>query len=80
LREAGFDDVQVEAHVFVNADASDETYSSLLIPLVVDFVAGRNGLTEEDVTLWREDLSALAAHGRYFLSVVQFCFTARRPE
>jgi arsenite methyltransferase len=78
MREAGFEDVTVEGHVFVNTVDLEEGYSLVLVPMIADFASGRSGVSAEDAQAWKEDLLALAERGDYYFSVTQFCFTARK--
>lgn len=79
MSDAGFVDVQAEGHAFVNTDAGSDAYSGAILPLVEAFVA-EHGVTVEDATGWRSELEALSAANRYFFAVIQFCFSATRPQ
>jgi arsenite methyltransferase len=50
------------------------TYSAGLIDFVSAFVPGRAGLTQADVTAWRNDLAALGED--YFFSLNRYVFVA----
>ncbi|MGI9648854.1 MAG: methyltransferase domain-containing protein [Acidimicrobiia bacterium] len=76
---AGFENVAARGHAFVNRDVGPDSYSGGIVPLVEDYVAGR-GITADEAHEWRAELRELSEAGRYFFSVVQFCFAATRPE
>ena len=38
MREAGFEDVEMEGHVFATDDVTEETYAGALLPLMSDYV------------------------------------------
>jgi ubiquinone/menaquinone biosynthesis C-methylase UbiE len=79
LREAGFDDVRMEAHALATLDFdSSARYGPALIPFVGSFVAGRRGLTEADARKWVEEQRALGERGEFYFACLQACFTARR--
>lgn len=78
MRSAGFGDVRVEGHAFVNTDSGPDGYSGNLIPLIEDFVTS-NGITSENAAVWRSDLLDLSDGGHYFFAVTQFCLSATRP-
>ena len=74
LRDGGFEDVEMQAHVFTTNELDPETYGGYLVPLIRNFVAGL--LTTEEARAWADEQQALAAAGRFFFSVTQFCFAA----
>lgn len=81
LRVAGFSDVAFEAHVFATNQLSPETYGGALIRVLTDYVGGRQ--EDVDPTVlddWKAEQYALHEAGEFFFSVVQFCFTAIRPD
>ena len=75
LKDAGFIDVAVTGHAFVNTRLDPDGYSFGLLPLVADF-AKQHGHPPELVDAWARDLEALASTDRYFFSVTKFVFTA----
>ena len=79
LRAAGFEDVRMEAHPFATAELDPDTYGAALIPFIAAFVAGRQGLSEEDAQRWADEQRALGERGEFFFSITQYCFTARKP-
>jgi ubiquinone/menaquinone biosynthesis C-methylase UbiE len=78
LAVAGLVDIAVEGHAFVNRDAGPDAYSGGIIQLVEDYVPG-NGVTVDKAQAWGSELRGLSEEGRYFFSVVQFCFSATKP-
>jgi hypothetical protein len=79
LRSAGFEHVQMQAHPFCTNEYDSETYGVALIPLIGSFVAGRGGLTEDDVQTWIDEQRGLGAREEFYFASTQFCFTASNP-
>jgi arsenite methyltransferase len=79
LREVGFEDVAVEGHAFVTTDPSPDSYIGAALPLVEQFVAGREGTDENEVKAWADEQQDLGRRGEFFCTLGQFCFTATRP-
>lgn len=77
MRSAGFVDVEVEAHAFVNTDSGPDAYGGLLIPLIEDFVSS-HGVTVEEAAQWRAELEDLNGTDEYFFAITQFCFSATK--
>jgi SAM-dependent methyltransferase len=78
LRNAGFEDVQAEGHAFASAELDQETYGAALLPLIADYLAGREEIGAEEAAAWAAEQRELGERGAYFFAVTQFCFTARR--
>jgi arsenite methyltransferase len=76
LRRAGFTVTRRAAFPILNAGYDPNTYSASLIAFIARFVAGRQGLTQEDVTAWADDLVALGDD--YFFSFARYLFVAAR--
>ena len=80
LREAGFGDVTMEAHVFAAAEFDPETYGVGLIPVIADFVVGRDEIDAEQAKAWADEQTQLGGQGEYYFSCTQFCFRALKPS
>jgi SAM-dependent methyltransferase len=80
LRDAGFEHVRMEGHVFATNELIPDAYGGSLVALLKNYVVGQGGMSEEDATRWRDEQRLLAARGEFFFSVTQFCFTATRAE
>jgi SAM-dependent methyltransferase len=80
LRRAGFEDVHVEGHVFATTDLDPETYGGANLPLIEDYIAGRQGISEAEAASWAGEQRELGARGEFFFSVTQFSFTARKAQ
>jgi hypothetical protein len=78
LRAAGFRDVRVTSHPFVTTEYGPQRYVRAVAPLIGDFVVGRQGLTEEEVSAWLDEHRDLDERGEFFFTCNQFCFTATR--
>jgi arsenite methyltransferase len=73
MREAGFADVEMEAHAFATDDVSEETYAGSLVPLMAAFVG------TEEAREWAEEQRELQRGGESYFACIQFCFTGTRP-
>ena len=80
LRRAGFEGVRAEGHVFTTTELDPETYGGANLPLIEDYVAGRQGFSEDDAASWANEQRELGARGEFFFSDTQFCFTATKPQ
>lgn len=78
LREAGFENVEMEGHVFATNELVPDAYGGFLVSALKNYVVEQGGISREDATAWRDEQRALAAEGRFFFSVTQFCFAATR--
>jgi ubiquinone/menaquinone biosynthesis C-methylase UbiE len=79
LRDAGFDDVAMQGHVFATNELDPETYGGYLVPLIRDYVVGGGLVNAGDADAWVAEQRELAEAGRFYFTVTQFCFTATRP-
>jgi arsenite methyltransferase len=79
LRAAGFEDVRVEGHLFVNNDFDPESYLAATLPLIEDYLVGSGLIAVDEAHAWADEQRELGARGEYFVACVQFCFAARRP-
>ncbi|MDQ3762635.1 MAG: methyltransferase domain-containing protein [Actinomycetota bacterium] len=80
LRSAGFDDVQIAGHIFATTRLDPESFAETILQFVAQFVAGRCGLTGDDVAAWVTEQRQLDERGEFFFACTQFCFTATRPS
>jgi len=76
LERAGFRVVERVLIPLFNAAYDENTYSAGTIDVIGDFVSGRQGLTEEDVARWGDDLRSRGTD--YLFSVNRYCFVATR--
>jgi arsenite methyltransferase len=74
LREAGFEDVRMEAHAFATNELSGESYGGFLVPFIEAFVA------TDEARAWADEQRALAEEGGFYFACLQFCFTANAPR
>ena len=79
LRSAGFERVSVAGHAFASTHAGPDTFGGSIIPLIEQFVAGRDGISPADASAWSAEQRRLDAEGEFFFGCIQFCFTAIRP-
>ena len=80
LRDAGFEDVAMQAHVFATKEFDPETYGGFLVPFAAQFVVERELIDEDETKAWEEEQRELGERGEFFFTVTQFCFTATRPR
>jgi hypothetical protein len=79
LRQAGFYDVLMSAHAFATTELDPDSYGAVLTPFIGNFVAGRQGISEDEARAWVEEQHELAERGEFYFAVTQFCFTALKP-
>jgi len=79
LRDAGFEDVRMEGHVFATNELGPDAYGGAFVPLISEYVADEGGLGEEEAKAWETEQRELHERGEFYAAVVQFCFTAARP-
>jgi arsenite methyltransferase len=78
LLSAGFDNVAMHAHPFATNALDSQTYGGALVPLLKDFVIGRNGIDSDEAAAWESEQRALNDQGRFFFSCTQFCFIGEK--
>ena len=78
LSSAGF---QVEAQEIMplcNTAYDQNTYSNRIIDLMVPFVVGREGITQDDAETWARELRDCGQNGEYFFSLNRYFFLATK--
>jgi arsenite methyltransferase len=78
LRDAGFEQVQMDAHCFATTELIPDAYGGSLVPLLEQYVAEQGGMSESEATAWADEQRGLGERGEFFFTVTQFCFTATR--
>lgn len=76
LKEAGFAVARQDAFPMFNPAFTTHSYSAGIMMGIASFVAGRQGLTQEDVDAWLQDLMAIAESGNWFFSLNRYLFLA----
>jgi arsenite methyltransferase len=74
MREAGFEDVEMEGHAFATADVTEQTYAGALVPLMADYVG------TPEAREWADEQRELQRRGESYFACIQFCFTGTRPR
>ena len=74
MREAGFEEVEMEGHVFATADVTEETYAGALLPLMSDYVG------TDEAREWAAEQRELQANGESYFACIQFSFAGTRPR
>ena len=76
LRNAGFQDVRMDAHAFATTELIPDAYGGSLVPLLEQYVAEQGGISQQEAKAWADEQRELGDHGEFFFTVTQFCFTA----
>lgn len=77
LRDAGFEDPEVEVIPLLNVNPGAEAYSLRMLDTIAHFV-GRSA--PDLAAAWRDDVERQARRGTYFFSLCRFQITASRPD
>jgi ubiquinone/menaquinone biosynthesis C-methylase UbiE len=80
MRSAGFANVHAIAHAFTTTAWSPSTFGVSLIPLIVDFVPGHNGVGDAEAKEWASEQQQLGESDEFFFSYTQFGFLATRAS
>jgi len=80
LKKAGFLLRRRGVIPLFNPEHDENTYSVRAIGVIAGFVAGRQGINQEEAAAWAADLHALGATGSYFFSLNRYLFLAVKPE
>ena len=78
LRNAGFQDVRMDAYAFATTELIPDAYGGSLVSLLEQYVAEQGGISQEEAKAWADEQRELGDHGEFFFTVTQFCFTATR--
>jgi hypothetical protein len=70
----------MSAHAFAATEFDDDLYGARLVPLIGQFVAGRQGVTDADAQAWVDEQRRLGDRGEFYFAITQFCFTAQKPR
>ena len=79
LRDAGFADIEMDAHPFATIELIADAYGGSLVPLIEHYVVEQGGMSQEEAKAWADEQRELGERGEFFFTVTQFCFTATRP-
>jgi ubiquinone/menaquinone biosynthesis C-methylase UbiE len=79
LRDAGFENVHMDAHPFATNELTADAYGGALVSILRRYVVDQGGMDPEEAQVWVDEQRALAAQGSFFFSVTQFCFSATAP-
>jgi arsenite methyltransferase len=77
LREGGFTLRRSEIVPVLNIGYEPETYSAHVLGTIARFVAGRQGIGEDEVRAWEAELRGLGDN--YFFSLNRYLFVAETP-
>jgi hypothetical protein len=68
----------MEAYPFVTIEFDRDSYGAAVVPFIGAFVAGRQGIAEEEAQAWVAEQRRLGERGEFYFAVIQSCFTARK--
>jgi arsenite methyltransferase len=78
MRAAGFDDVRLEGHAFTGTEFTPDAYLVAILPLMREYVVGREGIDEDEAKDWEAELRGLGERGEFYFACIQACFSAIR--
>jgi arsenite methyltransferase len=78
LGGAGFTDVHMEGHTFATAELTPDAYGGAIIPVILDYVSGVDGVGPGEAEAWVAEQRDLDRRGAFFFTCTQFCFAATR--
>jgi arsenite methyltransferase len=67
-----------KAITFATNEFIPDAYGGSVVPLIEQFAAKQEGITEDEATAWIADQRDLGERGEFFFACIQFCFTATR--
>jgi ubiquinone/menaquinone biosynthesis C-methylase UbiE len=76
LRDAGFELAHSEVVALLNVGYDENTYSGPIAGMIARFVAGRQGITEDEANSWADDIKSMGDN--YFFSLNRYLFVATR--
>ncbi len=76
LKKAGFSISKRLLLPMFNPEYSEDIFSRWILDYMVGFIGGRDGVTQEEVEDWAEDLRELGERGEYFFSLNRYLFLA----
>lgn len=78
MAQAGFTAVTVTVVPLLNDAYDRQTYSVGMMDMIGSFVAGRNGLSTDDIAAWKADAAAIGAENGYFFSLSRYVFVGQK--
>lgn len=78
LRDAGFEDVTMQAHAFATNELDRETYGGGLVDQIPGYCVDKGGVDAADAEAWRAEQIDLGARGQFSFACIQFCFAGRK--
>jgi arsenite methyltransferase len=78
LRNAGFQDVRMDARAFATTELIPDAYGGSLVALLEQYVVEQGGMSQQEAKAWADEQRELGDRGEFFFTVTQFCFTATR--
>ena len=80
LREAGFEQIQMNAYPFATIELIPDAYGGSLVPMLEHYVTEQGGMSRDEAKRWADEQRELDERGEFFFTVTQFCFTATRRD
>jgi len=78
LKRAGFQIETQNILPLLNTEFDPNTYSNRIIDLIIPFVVGRRGITQEEAEIWARELRDCGENGEYFFSLNRYFFLGRK--
>src|SRR5215469_16453699 len=68
LRDAGFQDVRMDAHALATTELIPDAYGGSLVPLLEQCVAEQGGMSREEAKAWADEQRELGDRGEFFVT------------
>jgi ubiquinone/menaquinone biosynthesis C-methylase UbiE len=75
LRDSGFTLHQTKVVPVLNVGYARDTYSAQVLGMIAEFASGRQDISADEATAWRDDLRSLGEN--YFFSLNRYLFVAQ---
>jgi arsenite methyltransferase len=79
MRDAGFEDVEMQGHSFATVEYTPQAYGVGLLPVLERYVSGHDAVGPELAAAWSREQRELGEQGAFFFACIQFAFAATRP-
>ncbi len=78
MRSADLKIKEISSFPLFNSAYDGRSFSYWMSKIIGDFVVGRNGLIQEEVDAWQQDLDQLGQKGDYFFCLNRYLFEAAK--
>ncbi|RMF82631.1 MAG: methyltransferase domain-containing protein [Chloroflexi bacterium] len=80
LRDAGLSVTTHDVYVLLNTEYNADTYSYTAVKIISQYVANRDGITQETIDAWLNELQQLADDDAYFFSNNRYIFMVEKSR